>query len=929
MKTEEEGMTVLSLFCQWKRDDLVKVIVNSPHCSQKLLSSYSEEGCTAMGYALSDINTLQSLLDGRGFFQECLFDIQEKSKPMIAFAAFKRRFDAMRLILNRYPELSRQLLHQKEEGGFNSFEALLVYESNTKERDWITDKIFTEQNLSSEILSNPCRVRRSGKRNSNLLLLAYHNRDRQLLKKMLMMPHCTSQALNIRDSSGMSLAMYAADKRDLEVWRWILNSPGYSRSVLVQRDSNDETCASRLIRTGLSHSIEDLLSLESSNFAELSSFKAYMNAIKKLDQSSGYFFYHELKKLSSNHLKGTNDAISVDIICKSMTIDNINYFFGDVETFIQSYFVSESEQGDHLLNYLCSEKAYHPIVSKLFELGLVAESMLLHQNKDGENALMILLRKKTEISNDILLFNPRYSSDQVLSLRNNEGDTILHLIMKKFECNFEIALYILEHRFSESLFLNVNNQGKTLLMLGVEQLNEFHSSKAKEILLKIVSYLLGSAYMSEAFLLEKDKKSGLTALALSCKLGLSEYSQRILNLPSCTSKVLSERSTLGKSAMIYALPLEDSDLIEAFFRSPHFSEKHLYEKEKEEQNSTLSYAFMVKNYSMIDRALKCYPNVLHTLLKKDPLEIMKILMSVLARDLYWVDGFEMIKELKNILFTEEFCTTEVLLQQKDGDNLLLWLYKNNLWAKEDILKKILKMQTCTSPVLNVQNKEGHTLSMRVVIRGNYDLLKCILDAPGFSMDIVERQDFNKENLLMHAMHSDTFTIFKEILQIIRSRDIDLLLEKNKKGLSIFAMAFQKEAPYSHLEILLKHLSWERYERIRCEIQEVFFNLCLNQHHDNKIIELIEHLPLKLLFQIRNEYGYTALSVAIQSSNLDLIRAIFMKCKYQFDAKNMMNLMDNQQKNAWFYAKENDLENQIQSFISGLPDLFPLELRSES
>ena len=645
-----------------------------------------------------------------------------------------------------------------------------------------------------------------------------------------------------------------------------------------------------------------------------------MNAIKKLEQSPD-FFYQELKKLSFNHLKGMNHAVSVGRICESMTIDNINYLFGDVHAFIQRYFISQSDQGDHLLNYLCSEKDYHPIVSKLFELDLIEECMLLHQNKDGENALMILLRKKTEISNDIL-FNPRYSSDKVLSLRNNEGDTILHYVMENFEDSCVRAQYILEHRLSESLFLNVNNQGETLLMLSLEQLSQFFSPELKEDLVKIVSYLLDSAYMSEAFLLEKDQESGLTALSLSCKLGLSECSQRILNLPSCTSKVLSERCALGKTAMAYAL--KDSDLIEAFFRSPHFSEKHLLEKQKD-QYSTLSYALIYGNSSMMDRALQCYPNLLHTLLKKDPLEMM-ILMRASTQDGFYYDFTGVIKNLINILFTEEFCTTEVLLQQKDDNNLLLWLYEYNP-ERRDILKKILKMQTCTSQVLNVQNEEGHTLSMRAVIQGNYDLLKCILDAPGFSMDIVERQDFNKENLLMHAMHSDTFTIFKEILKIIRSRDIDLLLEKNKKGLSIFAMAFQKEAPYSHLEILLEHLSWKSYERIRCEIQEVFFSLCLNQHHQNKIVEVTHYLPLDLLFQIRNQYGYTALSVAIQSSNLDLIRAIFMRCKYQFEAKNMMNLVDNQQKNAWFYAKENDLENQMQSFINKLSDFSPLELRS--
>ena len=84
--------------------------------------------------------------------------------------------------------------------------------------------------------------------------------------------------------------------------------------------------------------------------------------------------------------------------------------------------------------------------------------------------------------------------------------------------------------------------------------------------------------------------------------------------------------------------------------------------------------------------------------------------------------------------------------------------------------------------------------------------------------------------------------------------------------------------------------------------------------------MVHYLPLELLFQIRNQYGYTALSVAIQSYHLDLIQAIFVKCKYQFEAKNMMNLVDNQQKNAWVYAKENDLENQIQSFIDKLPDI---------
>ena len=236
-----KGLTVLSFFCKHKRFDFVEMIINSPHCSRKLLSSYSDEGNTALGYALEDINTLQSLLDGKRFFQECLFDIQERTKPMMAFAAFKHCFDAMRVILTRYPELSRQLLHQRGERGVNAFEALLVYDPSTKERSWIKDKIFTEQNLNSEILAHPCDIESRGISNSNLLLLAYHNKDRPLLKKILMMQHCTSQVLNIRDSAGMSLAMYATDREDLEVWRWILNSPGYSRSVLVQRDSNEES----------------------------------------------------------------------------------------------------------------------------------------------------------------------------------------------------------------------------------------------------------------------------------------------------------------------------------------------------------------------------------------------------------------------------------------------------------------------------------------------------------------------------------------------------------------------------------------------------------------------------------------------------------------------------------------------------------------
>ena len=912
-------------------DDLLKRISKRiEQLAVQILSTLSLENLKSASLGSENIYSIFNCLSMKNICTafgsvEAFVDkfLLEKDSAQITVPLYLASHPKLHPILIRLLEIgaisNKMLSHKQGYQGYNML--MIASEKNCVE---LLDGIFRSPYFTQDLLLLEDD-------NSNTLLhiaasegsvdIIQYMLDRNYISEDLL---CTSQALNIRDSSGMSLAMYVSDKRELEVWRWILNSPGYSRSVLVQRDFNDESCASRLIRTGLSHSIEDLLSLESSNFAVLSSFKAYMNAIKKLDQSSGYFFYHELKKLSSNHLKGTNDAISVDIICKSMTIDNINYFFGDVETFIQSYFVSESEQGDHLLNYLCSKEAYHPIVSKLFELGWVEESMLLHQNKDGESALMILLRKKTEISNDIL-FNPRYSSDQVLSLRNNEGDTILHLVMEKFECHFERALYILEHRLSEGLFVNVNNQGKTLLMLSVEQLNEFHSSKVKEILLKIVSYLLGSAYMSEAFLLEKDKKSGLTALALSCKLGLSEYSQRILNLPSCTSKVLSERCILGRTAIAYAL--EDLDLIEAFFRSPHFYEKHLLE-EQGEQNSTLSYALISGNSSMMDLALQCYPNLLHALLKKDSLEIM-ILMKESMRYALFDEFRKEIKNLRNILFTEEFCTTEVLSQQKDGDNLLLWLYENNRWD-QDVLKKILKMPACTSQVLNLQNKEGYTLAMRAVIQGNYDLLKCILGTPGFSMDIVEIQDFiDKENLLMHAIRCRSLTIFKEIFQIIRRRDIDLLLEKNNQGLSIFAMAFQKEAPYSHLQLLLEHLPWESYERIRFEIQKVFFNLCLNQHHDNKLIELIEYLPLKLLFQIRNEYGYTALSVAIQSSNLDFIRAIFVKCKYQFDAKNMMNLVDNQQKNAWFYAKENNLENQIQSFISELPDLSPLDLSSES
>ena len=547
-----------------------------------------------------------------------------------------------------------------------------------------------------------------------------------------------------------------------------------------------KVCASRLIRRGLYQSIEGLLASESSNLELLSSFKSERNAINKLEQSPGYFFYQEWQKLSFNHLKDMKHVISVDTICEYMTIENITCFFGDVHNFIQSYFISKTEQDDYLLHYLCSEKAYHSIVSKLFELDLIEEWMLLHQNKDGNNVLMILVKKGIKISNDIL-FNPRYSSDRVLSLRNSCGDTILNLAVRNLMGNGLRAQYILEHRLSESLFLNVNNQGETILMIGIEKFSQFFVPELKEDLVKIVSYLLNSDYMSEAFLLEKEKASGLTALALSCKLDLSEYSQAILNLPSCTSKVLSERCILGMTAIAYAL--KDSDLIEAFFRSPHFSEQHLFEKQKE-QYSTLSYALMHGDSVIIDRALQCYPNLLHRLLKKDPLEMM-ILMQASTQDVFYYDFTGVIKNLINILFTEEFCTTEVLLQKKDDNNLLLWLYEYNL-ERRDILKKILKMQTCTSQVLNVQNKEGCTLAMRVVTQGNYDFLKSILDARGFSRDIIEIQDFNKENLLMHAMYSRSIDIFKEVLQIIHSRDIDLLLEKNNQGLSIFAMAFQKE-----------------------------------------------------------------------------------------------------------------------------------------
>ena len=964
LKKDIDGSTVLSLFCKWNLPDFVEIIINSRHYSPELLSGKSDFGSTALDYALSDMNILQMLLRSKGFAKERLLDFWKDAGSTIMVSAIRRGdVDAIAMILNHYPEIAGQLLSQRGSNNLNpeltdkflskfdnlnAFEASLICRLSVDEKQWFVDNFCTEIFLTTEVLLSQSDYQTYGRSHYNLLLLAYYKKDRNLLKKILLMPSCTSQVLSIQDSNGMSLAMYATDDRDFHLWNLIFQSPGYSKEILAQRDLKGENCASRLMRTGMYSHIETSLSSSPFNLAFAYSFKTSINALKASNKIQDNLLYQIFERLFSSYMKRAAFLeISPPQLLEYLNEHHIELVFGSMDAFVQKYFISEIDNGDRLLSYLCSNKDYHLIVARLFEIGGISESMLLHQNVDGENALMILLKKKTLIDPEIIL-NANQCSDKVLNLRDSQGENLLQIAARLSSNNINFVQYIVKHRLSESLLFNANNQGETIVMLLIKGIRQDQWSKERKMYVpEIIDSLLHSDYVNETFLLKKENQEGLTALSLFCKLGLKESVQALVNVPACTSKVLSQKCIQEKGAIAHALKYPQ--IVESLIKAPNFSEKHLLELQGNTIPMIGNLAYSIFTYACIHQCdlsaeviLKAHPDWLKMLLKKAPQEIVVLMKKFLL----WSGGLKeysqiFIQKLKDMLFTEEFLTSEILQFKKESSNLpyqeyvsnILFFIYDNIYSKEtlkDLLKKILRMQSCTSEVLNVEDEEGYTLAMRTTQDGKDKLLKSIFASPGFSIEVLEKKDsLNQENLLMHAMQRmDLIHMFEKILDFILKRDIDLLLEKNKGGDSIFAMAFKKKSPYPHLKLLLERVPWDRYERIQCEIQEVFFNLCLNRHHDNKIVEIIEYLPLKLLFQIRNQYGYTALSVAIQSGHLGLIKAIFVKCDYQSEAKNMMNLVDNQQKNAWVYAKENNLENQIKSLLGELSDS-SLELRSSS